>query len=142
MCPVASVSRSALKSQAYPESRITPTFPVYAKSVDALPSKRTTVPSSTRSVRPFAMLDSDPNERTATRGDDAYMNGADEVTATVSPAPALADLDRKLRRLIMVFMASIVSLVVTMQPYLADPAGTMKMQLFRKTFWPSTPPEK
>src|SRR3989442_688908 len=56
MCPVASVSRSPLKSQAYPESRITPTFPVYAKSVDALPSKRTTVPSSTRSVRPFAML--------------------------------------------------------------------------------------
>src|SRR5881409_756730 len=56
MRPVASVTRSPLKSQAYPESRITPTFPVYAKSVDALPSKRTTVPSSTRSVRPFAML--------------------------------------------------------------------------------------
>jgi len=33
-----------------------------------------------------------------------------------------------------------VSLVVTMQPYLADPAGTMKMQFLRKTFRPSTPP--
>src|SRR5213594_3629874 len=56
MRPVAFVSQSPLKSQAYPESRITPTFPVYAKSVDALPSNLTTVPSSTRSVRPFAML--------------------------------------------------------------------------------------
>jgi len=28
-----------------------------------------------------------------------------------------------------------VSLVVTMRPYLADPAGTMKMQFLRKTFW-------
>src|SRR5256885_3167475 len=56
MRPVASVSRSPLKSQAYPESRITPFFPTYAISLDAVPSKRTTVPSSTRSVRPFAML--------------------------------------------------------------------------------------
>ncbi len=53
--PVASVCRSPLKSHAYPESRMTPSFPRYARSVDALPSKRTTVPSSTRSVRPLAM---------------------------------------------------------------------------------------
>jgi hypothetical protein len=35
-----------------------------------------------------------------------------------------------------------VSLVITLQPYPADPAGTMKMSFLRKTFWPSTPPEK
>jgi len=32
-----------------------------------------------------------------------------------------------------------VSLVVTMRPYLADPGETMKMQFVRKTLWPSTP---
>ena len=56
--PVLSVTRSPLKSHAYPESRIFPSLlglSRYARSDERAPSKRTVIPSSTLSFMPFAL---------------------------------------------------------------------------------------